>query len=224
MTAHPQADSPMQTDIVQAAYRLGDLPPVPAGRAKKRASEVLAISAPVQSCLEIARLAAETPTAVPAETGDLLNIRTKGRVELMSKLAQPNGDDYPEAASKHLRDAAALLAAARPDGAAYLSGYVVECSLKSIYQLQMGSPLGNSHNLTSLHGQVKAVAAVAGAKTAKYLGPVTAGILGSPVAAWHPVMRYRNPSMTAAAASSWHGAAAQVFQETIAQMHLDGEL
>lgn len=134
----------MQTDIVQPAHRLGKLPPVPAGRAKKRASEMLATSELVPSCLEIARLAAETPTAVPAETGDLLNIRTKGRVELMSKLARPNGDDYPEAASKHLRDAAALLAAARPDGAAYLSGYVVECSLKSIYQLQMGNALGNS--------------------------------------------------------------------------------
>ncbi|CAG9273418.1 hypothetical protein QZM97_28765 [Burkholderia orbicola] len=214
----------MQTDIVQPAHRLGKLPPVPAGRAKKRASEMLAISELVPSCLEIARLAAETPTAVPAETGDLLNIRTKGRVELMSKLARPNGDDYPEAASKHLRDAAALLAAARPDGAAYLSGYVVECSLKSIYQLQMGNALGNSHSLTTLHSQVSAVAAVAGAKTAKYLGPVTAGILGSPVAAWHPVMRYKCPSMNAADASSWHGAAAQVFQETIAQMHLDGEL
>ena len=142
----------------------------------------------------------------------------------MSKLAQPNGDDYPEAASKHLQDAAALLAVSRPDGAAYLSGYVVECSLKSIYQLQMGSAPGHSHNLTSLHGQVNAIAAVAGAKTAKYLGPVTAGILDSSMAAWHPVMRYRSPLMTVANASSWHKAAAQVFQETIAQMHLDGEL
>jgi len=142
----------------------------------------------------------------------------------MSRLAQPNGDDYPEAASKHLRDAAALLAATRLDGAAYLSGYVVECSLKSIYQLQMGRGPGHSHNLASLHGQVNAIAAVAGAKTAKYLGPVTAEILGSSVAAWHPVMRYRSPSMTAANAGSWHEVATQVFQETIAQMHLDGEL
>ncbi|MGN3961955.1 hypothetical protein ACS0ZG_14740 [Burkholderia gladioli] len=142
----------------------------------------------------------------------------------MSKLARSNGDDYPEAARKHLQDAAALLAAARPEGAAYLSGYVVECSLKSIYQLQVGSALGNSHDLASLHTHVKAVTAVAGAKTAKYLGPATTEILGSPVAAWRPVMRYRSPSMTAAGASAWHDAAAQVFRETIAQMHLDGEL
>ena len=141
----------------------------------------------------------------------------------MSKLALPNGDDHPAAASNHLQDAAALLAAARPDGAAYHSGYVVECSLKSIYQLQTGNALGG-HDWATLHSRVQAVATVAGAKTAKYLGPVTAGILGSLVAAWHPGMRYRAPSMTAATAGSWHGAAAQVFGETIAQMHLDGEL
>lgn len=47
-----------------------------------------------------------------------------------SKLALASGDDHPEAAAKHLADAAALMAAARPDGAAYLSGYVVERGLK----------------------------------------------------------------------------------------------
>lgn len=141
----------------------------------------------------------------------------------MSNLAQPNGDDHPEAAGKHLQDAAVLLAAARPDGAGYLSGYVVECSLKSIYQLQTGSPL-EGHNLSTLHRQVQVVAMVAGAKTAKYLGPVTAGILGSPVSAWRPGMRYSVPSMTVAHAGSWLQAASQVFTETIAQMRLDGEL
>lgn len=141
----------------------------------------------------------------------------------MSRLAQSNGDDHPEAAGKHLQDAAALLAAARPDGAAYLSGYVVECSLKSIYQLQTGSPLGG-HNWTTLHNQVQAVVTVAGAKTAKYLGPMTAGLLGSAMVAWHPGMRYEAPSMTTADAGLWHGEAARIFGETIAQMRLDGEL
>lgn len=142
----------------------------------------------------------------------------------MSKLAQPNGDDYPEAASKHLQDAAALLTAGRSDGAAYHSGYVVECSLKSIYQLETGKPWGFSHNLAALHPQVQAAATVAGAKTAKYWGPMTTGLLASPVAAWRPSMRYEQPSMNAADAVAWHGAAAQVFGETIAQMRLDGEL
>ena len=59
----------------------------------------------------------------------------------MSRLKTVQGDDHPEAAGKHLLDAGALLAAGRADGAAYLSGYVVECSLKSIYQLETGTSL-----------------------------------------------------------------------------------
>lgn len=49
----------------------------------------------------------------------------------MSRLKRPNGDDYPEAARKHLRDADALFRGGRFDGAAYLTGYVVECALKT---------------------------------------------------------------------------------------------
>lgn len=141
----------------------------------------------------------------------------------MSRLRTTSGDDHPEAAGKHLQDAGALLAANRPDGAAYLSGYVVECSLKSIYQLETGNTL-HGHNWTNLHSQVSAVSAVAGARTAKYMGAAMAGILASPVASWQPGMRYRAPAMTLADSQVWHRAATQVFQETIAQMYLDGEL
>ena len=49
----------------------------------------------------------------------------------MSRLAQPNGDDYPDAAQKHLVDADLLFQAGRFDGAGYLTGYVVECVLKT---------------------------------------------------------------------------------------------
>jgi hypothetical protein len=51
----------------------------------------------------------------------------------MSRLALPNGDDHPDAAHKHLLDAEALLTQQRADGAAYSSGYVVECALKSLW-------------------------------------------------------------------------------------------
>ena len=42
----------------------------------------------------------------------------------MSTLRQPNGDDYPEAARKHLQDADVLFKSRRFDGAAYLAGCV----------------------------------------------------------------------------------------------------
>lgn len=140
----------------------------------------------------------------------------------MSKLALANGDDHPDAAAKHLADAAALLTAARPDGAAYLSGYVVECSLKSIYHLEKKTAAPWEHDLAKLRNQVMAIATVAGATTAKYFGAATSGLLASPIAAWDPGMRYRAPSMTAADALSWHRTASQVFQETIAEMIKDG--
>jgi hypothetical protein len=50
----------------------------------------------------------------------------------VTNLALPKGDDYPGAAAKHLNDAAALVAARRFDGAGYLAGYVVECSLRTV--------------------------------------------------------------------------------------------
>ncbi|MDW8396565.1 MAG: HEPN domain-containing protein, partial [Anaerolineae bacterium] len=50
----------------------------------------------------------------------------------MSRPHQPNRDDYPRAALKHLEDAEALLKAHRYDGAGYHAGYVVECALKTL--------------------------------------------------------------------------------------------
>ena len=141
----------------------------------------------------------------------------------MSRLLLPNGDDHPDAAQKHLLDAELLLAQQRPDGAAYLSGYVVECALKSLHVLETGQAL-RGHDFRFLVGQVNGVATVAGAKTAKYLGRATSGVLTSAIRSWTPGMRYHAPSMALGDAQSWHACARDVFQETVHQMELDGEL
>lgn len=141
----------------------------------------------------------------------------------MSRLSLPNGDDYAEAAEKHLLDAGALLAQQRTDGAAYLSGYVVECALKSLYTLETGKPLF-SHRLANLVSQVSALAAVAGARSAKYFGSKARGIPAAAIRGWAPEMRYRAPSMTLADARTWHDEARDVYQETVHQMRLDGVL
>jgi hypothetical protein len=135
----------------------------------------------------------------------------------------PNGDDHPDAAQKHLLDAGVLLAQQRPDGAAYLSGYVVECALKSLHVLETGQARWG-HDFRSLVGQVSAVATVAGAKTAKYLGRATSGVLTSAIGGWTPEMRYHAPSMVLGDAQSWHACARDVFRETVHQMRLDGVL
>ena len=141
----------------------------------------------------------------------------------MSRLLMPNGDDHPEAAHKHLLDAAVLLSQQRPDGAGYLSGYVVECALKSLYVLETGKAL-TGHNFETLMKQVSAVATVAGAKSARYFGAVTTGVPASAIRSWTPEMRYRSPSMTPGDAQIWYSCALEVFQETVHQMRLDGML
>ena len=141
----------------------------------------------------------------------------------MSRLRLTNGDDHPDAAQKHLLDAGVLLAQQRPDGAAYLSGYVVECALKSLHVLETGRAVWG-HDFGSLVKQVSAVATVAGAKTARYFGPATSGVLASAIRGWTEEMRYRAPSMALGDAESWHACARDVFQETVHQMRLDGVL
>ncbi|MEX8520456.1 MAG: hypothetical protein AB3X44_18265 [Leptothrix sp. (in: b-proteobacteria)] len=149
----------------------------------------------------------------------------------MSKLHTPQGDDHPEAAGKHLADAEVLLAAKRADGAAYLSGYVVECSLKSLWLHQTGIPTGrkmpwgrDGHNLDYLCREVAQLAAFADTKVARYVGPVTAAISVTSMAIWTSEMRYRSPAISLAQAQAWAAIAGQVFQETVAEMWLDGVL
>lgn len=139
----------------------------------------------------------------------------------MSKLRLPNGDDHPDAARKHLLDAQALLANGRADGAAYLSGYVAECALKTLYVYETGLPL-SGHDLQRLASLVNAVATMAQAKAAKYFGPRTRGAATSALGGWDPAMRYRAPWMTQADALAWFEEAYGIFRETIHQMRLDG--
>ena len=58
-------------------------------------------------------------------------------------------DDFPGAASKHLFDSEALLAASRFDGAGYLAGYAVECTIKTIAYVE-GNQSTRTHDLGGL--------------------------------------------------------------------------
>jgi len=149
----------------------------------------------------------------------------------MSRLRLANGDDHPEAAGKLLRDALALLGASRNDGAAYLSGYVAECSLKALLLHEKGTPSAGTpppwkkgrdgHDLAKLQSDAATLACVAGARTARYFGPAVKGLTSLAIAAWDPEMRYRPPSMTAADATSWLANAESVYLETVGTMTKD---
>jgi hypothetical protein len=139
----------------------------------------------------------------------------------MSSLRNANGDDYPDAAGKHLADAEALVAARRYDGAGYLAGYVVECALKSLLQVETGGAQ-QTHSYAKLLDQVGKTCLTAGAMTAKYVTETIRGIPNAAIAGWKETMRYRSPSMGSGDAHAWIDDATVVYTDTIASMILDG--
>src|SRR5690242_8836409 len=147
----------------------------------------------------------------------------------MSKVALPNGEDHAEAARKHLGDAGSLLKQNRDDGAAYLSGYVVECALKTLWLVELGATTGGrlwdrrrGHHLSYLASSVASLTAIAGARTARYFGTATRGINTAYIAAWRPELRYHGPHIGSADAQRWYSEAEAIFKETVAAMYLDG--
>jgi hypothetical protein len=144
----------------------------------------------------------------------------------MSKLAQRNGDDYPDAAEKHLHDARLLLQARRFDGAAYLSGYVVECVYKAFIVVEKGAIATGDrhHHLTNLSQSAIHLGAMPGARTAKYPLIRTAGhSLYAHHVGWRETIRYcRVGVVTSQQAADWFAEAKTVYDSAIIPMKLDG--
>lgn len=139
----------------------------------------------------------------------------------MSRFVLQNGDDYPDAARKHLHDAWALLSSNRPDGAAYLSGYSVECALKTLIVLEGATP-PRTHKLANLRAEVNRLATIAGSRAARYFGRATQSVATAAIARWRPEMRYRAATVNRDVAVTWKSEATSIFRETIFQMQLDG--
>ncbi len=140
----------------------------------------------------------------------------------MSRLRQPNGDDYPEAAGKHMQDSRLLLAGGRHDGAAYLAGYVVECALKTLIQLET-SQAHRSHDLSGLDLELDKLAAQASSLAGRlYLGAQATLRASTILNGWRPEQRYRSPGVSANDAATWNQEAADVYQRTIGQLTLAG--
>jgi len=136
----------------------------------------------------------------------------------MSKLALRDGDDYPEAAGKHLVDGTVLARAERHDGAGYLAGYAVECTIKTLIQLERGKPRKYKHRLTRLGQNAMRFAALPGARSARYAPQAIAGAAG-----WGEELRYRAPgAISGATAQEWLQEARMLYEATIVPMRLDG--
>ena len=141
----------------------------------------------------------------------------------MSLLKQSNGDDYPEAALRHLQDADVLLARDRFDGAAYLAGYVVECALKTLIQVETGRA-SRSHDLTSLRDEVGQLAAQAGVRTGRFYLAAAASLQASGILAWRPGMRYRDAELASNEAGTWLQDAHDAYHRIVGELFLAGEI
>jgi len=156
----------------------------------------------------------------------------------VSRIRLPNGDDHPEAAGKHLSDASVLLEAGRntgrADGAAYLSGYVVECALKCLVILDRAPSIGIEaageqarrfrHDLGALSREALSLAALPGSRTARYVPRVTSGHpFYDRTTGWSETLRYRAPGAPVfQEAESWLTEARAVYESTVAVMRIDG--
>ena len=140
----------------------------------------------------------------------------------MSRLRQSNGDDYPAAAMKHMQDSGALLAGGRYDGAAYLAGYVVECALKTLIQMEAGQ-VRHHHDLSRLDQDLDRLAAQASSPAGKFYLGARASLRASTILnGWRPEQRYRSPGVSAADAARWHREAADAYGRIIGQLTLAG--
>ena len=146
----------------------------------------------------------------------------------MSNKAQISGEDYPDAAGKHCTDARMLLTGNRPDGAAYLAGYAVECMLKTLVQVERRhNQLIREHDLNTLSSKALDLATLPSGRTFRYLKHVfiTNIPYGSPPAGWSETLRYHpQGTISAAQAGAWVTDAENLYVEVIGGLVKDGEV
>ncbi len=133
-------------------------------------------------------------------------------------------DDYPGAASKHVVDCEALLAAGRFDGAGYLAGYAVECTIKTLAQAE-GAPL-TGHNLGVLSRKALELLASPSNRTARYVTNPNVTTLGyGDPPGWKETLRYQAAGLVRQElAAAWVAEARRLYRQVIVEMRLNGDL
>jgi hypothetical protein len=148
----------------------------------------------------------------------------------MSKKRQSSGEDYPDAASKHCSDARSLLDEGRPDGAAYLAGYAVECILKTLIQVGRGGRAvvkGRGHDLNALGADATRLASLPTSRIASYFrgGPLAALPYAAPPAGWKETLRYYpEGTISPALAKAWTEEAERLYTDVVGELKKNGEV
>lgn len=128
--------------------------------------------------------------------------------------------DFAGAATRHLRDARYLQEGGRSDSAFYLSGYVVECSLKAVVALPGVDVRQFGHQLTKLEGEGIDLALSMALPAARYRPPT--GAVRAVRDAWNPAVRYNSSSIARSQAQTILDYAASVWVASVGEMLLDG--
>lgn len=149
----------------------------------------------------------------------------------MSNLRQASGEDYPDAARKNYLDARALMARRRYDGAAYLSGYVVECLLKTLIQVDRATnaPIMEfRHNLSEMSEEALKLMKMPSSRTARYYpsgSSFTSLPYDTPPFGWKETLRYHHEgTIPKTTASAWISEAKRLYQHVLWGLIKDGEV
>lgn len=148
----------------------------------------------------------------------------------MSNMRQSSGEDYPDAARKNLTDAQVLMNRRRYDGAAYLAGYVVECILKTLIQVDRSTnvPIREfRHDLNRLSGEALRLAVLPSSRTAPYMprGAFINISYADPPSGWKETLRYHyEGTISKTIASLWVVEANRLYEHVLWGLIKDGEV
>jgi hypothetical protein len=131
-------------------------------------------------------------------------------------------DNYPEAARKHVFDSEALLSRNRFDGAGYLAGYAVECTLKTLIEVETGRK-GGGHDLNNLSARALGLLSLSSQKTKSYVKHPGITSLSYRGMGWRESLRYEpEGTVSQADSTAWVSEARRLHDEIIVPMKLDG--
>ena len=129
-------------------------------------------------------------------------------------------ENYGSAARRHLHDAQALLGQGRTDNAAYLAGYVLECSLKKLLEMHGYGAREYGHDLQRMSGQALSLAAILSPCAGRYRIDDIDGFADA-VAFWRPSQRYF-PTGAVVNGERMVALASHVYERILLEAILDG--
>ena len=131
-------------------------------------------------------------------------------------------ENFANAAARHLDDAMLLLEQHRHDNAAYLSGYVAECSMKVVLEASSMPPKRLGHELEIISIDAMSLLWIVAPAMRRYELASTASVHDL-VQGWKPELRYcMSGEFDAVRAGQWTLAAQSVFSSFVVQSVLDG--